>query len=76
MHFTDKSLKALKAKEKLCVATAKSDVRDIGSLQLKVYPTGTKKFQFQYYTNGRRRIEIGPYGAISLRMPEKKFSAI
>lgn len=73
MHFTDKSIKALKPKENLFVATAKSDARDVGRLQLKVYPTGTKKFQFQYYTNGRRRIEIGPYGAISLRMPERNF---
>lgn len=73
MHFTDKSIKALKPKENLFVATAKSAARDVGRLQLKVYPTGTKKFQFQYYTNGRRRIEIGPNGALSLRMPERNF---
>ena len=76
MHFTDKSIKALKPKEKPYVVTAESDARGIGRLQLKVYPTGTKKFQFQYFLNGRRRIEIGSYGALSLADARKKFLAL
>mgnify|MGYP001942309543 CR=1 FL=1 len=76
MHFTDKSIKALKPKDKPYVITADSDARGVGRLQLKVYPTGTKKFQFQYFLNGRRRIEIGPYGALSLADARKKFLAL
>ena len=76
MHFTDKSIKALKPKEKPYVVTADSDARGVGRLQLKVYPTGSKKFQFQYYLDGRRRIEIGAYGALSLADARKKFLAL
>ena len=77
MHFTDKAIKALKPKEKPYVVTAKSDARGVGRLQLKVYPTGTKKFQFQYYNDGRRRrLEIGSYGAYSLTEARKKFLAL
>ncbi len=77
MHFTDKSIKALKPKDKPYVVTADSDARGVGRLQLKVYPTGTKKFQFQYYNDGRRRrTEIGSYGALSLADARKKFLAL
>jgi integrase len=74
MHFTDKSIMALKPKDKPYVVTADSDARGVGRLQLKIYPTGSKKFQFQYYSDGRRRrTEIGPYGALSLADARKKF---
>lgn len=74
MNFTDKSIKALKPKEKSYVVTAESDARSVGRLQLKVYPTGTKRFQFQYYSDGRRRrTEIGAYGTLSLAEARKKF---
>lgn len=73
MRFTDKYIKALKPKEKPYVVTSESDARGVGRLQIKVYPTGTKKFQFQFYLDGRKRMEIGSYGPISLADAKKKF---
>ena len=73
MYFTDKSIKALKPKEKLYIVTADSDARGAGRLQLKVYPTGTKKFLIKYFFNGKRRLLIGAYPTVSLSTARKKF---
>jgi len=73
MRFTDKYIKSLKPKEKPYVVTSESEARGVGRLQIKVYPTGTKKFQFQFYFEGRKRMEIGAYGPLSLADAKKKF---
>jgi integrase len=73
MRFTDKYIKALKPKEKSYVVTSQSEARGVGRLQLKIYPTGTKRFQFQFYFEGRKRMEIGAYGPISLADAKKQF---
>lgn len=77
MRFTDKQIQALKPHEKPYVVTADSDSRGIGRLQLKVYPSGTKKFQFQYFLNrARKRMEIGTYGAMTLAEARKKYLSL
>ena len=73
MRFTDKYIKSIKAKDKPFVVTADSDARGVGRLQLKVYPSGNKKFQFQFFFEGKRkRMEIGAYGAWTLAAARKE----
>jgi integrase len=73
MRFTDKYIKSIKAQDKPFVVTAESDSRGVGRLQLKIYPSGNKKFQFQFFYEGKRkRMEIGSYGAWSLADAKKE----
>jgi len=76
MKFTDRSIQALKPKDKVYVVTADSDSRGVGRLQVKIYPTGTKKFQYQFFFDGRKRMEIGVYGAMSLANARKKITEL
>ncbi|NQZ24459.1 MAG: integrase arm-type DNA-binding domain-containing protein [Colwellia sp.] len=76
MKFTDRAIKALKPKEKAYVVTADSESRGVGRLQLKIYPSGTKKFQYQFFFEGKKRMEIGTYDSMSLSNARKKMSAL
>lgn len=61
--FTDTFLRHLKPK------TERYDVTDPGrrGLQVRVYPTGQRTFQFRYQYNGTvRRLTLGPYPLVSL----------
>jgi len=73
MKFTDKHLKSLKAKEKKYTVTSESESRGVGRLQLVIYPSGSKKFQFQYFYNGRKRLLIGSYPSLTLAAARKEF---
>jgi integrase len=76
MKFTDKSIQALKPKDKAYVVTADSESRGVGRLQVKIYPTGTKKFQYQFFFESKKRMEIGVYGAMSLATARKTMTAL
>jgi integrase len=76
MHFTDRSIQALKPKEKAYVVTTGSESRGVGRLQIKIYPTGTKKFQYQFFFEGKKRMEIGVYGAMTLSNARKKITQL
>jgi integrase len=74
MKFTDKYIKSLKAKDKPYVVSADNESRGLGRLQIKVYPTGTKKFQYQYFIDGvRKRMEFGVYDQYSLSQARKEY---
>ncbi|WP_435275683.1 tyrosine-type recombinase/integrase [Psychrobium sp. nBUS_13] len=74
MKFTDKSIKALLAKDNAYVMTEESDTRGGGRFQVKVYKSGAKAFQVQYFYNGKkRRLEIGKYPTWSLADARRKF---
>jgi hypothetical protein len=61
--FTDSYLRHLKPREKRYDVT---DARRRG-LQLRVFPTGEKSFQFRYTLNGQtRRVTFGPYPSVTL----------
>lgn len=61
--FTDSYLRHLKPKEKRYDVT---DARRRG-LQLRVFPTGEKSFQFRYTLHGQtRRVTFGPYPSVTL----------
>lgn len=77
MKFTDKQIKSLKAKEKRYIVTSDEDARGVGRLQVRVYPTGVKKFRVQYFTAGKRKtISIGTYGAITLAEARTEYNKI
>lgn len=62
-NLTDKIIRDLKPKEKRYTLTEDSGERGESRLQINVYPSGVKKFQFQYYLNKKRkRYEFGKYG--------------
>jgi integrase len=61
--FTDKYLKGLKTSDKKYTITETTGERGESRLQLNVYPTGVKKYQIQYFLDGkRRRMEFGKFG--------------
>lgn len=77
MKFTDKALKALKPKDKPYIISAETDSRGVGRFQIKVYPTGTKKFLIQYfYEQSKKRLEFGVYGAMTLAEARKRFNEL
>lgn len=77
MKFTDKEIKALKPREKPYIVSAETDSRGVGRLQIKVYPTGTKKFLIQYfYEQSKKRLEFGVYGAMTLAEARKRFTQL
>ena len=56
------------------MVTEDQDTRGGGRFQMKIYPSGAKAFQFQYFFDKkRRRIEIGRYGTWSLAGARRKF---
>lgn len=77
MKFTDKQIKALKPKDKPYIVSAETDSRGVGRLQIKVYPTGTKKFLIQYFfEQSKKRLEFGIYGAMTLAEARKRFNEL
>jgi integrase len=61
--FTDSYLRHLKPREKRYDVT---DARRRG-LQLRVFPSGEKSFQFRYTLHGQtRRVTFGPYPSVTL----------
>jgi integrase len=76
MKFTDRTISALKPKDKVYTVTADSESRGTGRLQVKIYPTGTKKFQYQFFFDGKKRMEIGTYGTMSLSNARKKIATL
>ena len=55
MNFTDKSIKALKAKDKRYVLTESGNYGE-GRLQIRVSESGAKTFRVQYHINGKRKV--------------------
>lgn len=61
--FTDRLLRSLQPRKKRYDVT---DMRRTG-LQLRVYPSGKKSFQYRYHFGGQaRRLTIGPYPQLTL----------
>ena len=79
--FTDKYIKGLKPKSEKYTVTESTGERGESRLQIRVYPTGIKKFQIQYYLDKkRRRFEFGKFGQLSgdmsLRQARIKFDEL
>lgn len=74
MQFTDKYIKSLTPRQNKYVVSNDSETRGTGRLQIVVYPSGTKKFQFQYYwANAKKRMEMGTYPIMTLFDANKEF---
>ena len=67
MNFTDKLIKALKAKDKRYVVTESGNYGE-GRLQIRVSESGAKTFRVQYHINGKRKvIGLGTYPTVDLK---------
>lgn len=76
MNFTDKSIKALKAKEKRYVLTESGNYGE-GRLQIRVSESGAKTFRVQYHINGKRKvIGLGNYPIVDLKTARSKHAKI
>lgn len=76
MNFTDKSIKALKAKEKRYVLTESGNYGE-GRLQIRVSESGAKTFRVQYHINGKRKvIGLGNYPTVDLKKARSKHAKI
>ena len=76
MNFTDKSIKALKAKEKRYVLTESGNYGE-GRLQIRVSESGAKTFRVQYHINGKRKvIGLGNYPIVDLKKARSKHAKI
>tara|TARA_Y100000782_G_scaffold112171_1_gene141759 strand:- start:4345 stop:5580 length:1236 start_codon:yes stop_codon:yes gene_type:complete len=76
MNFTDKSIKALKAKDKRYVLTESGNYGE-GRLQIRVSESGAKTFRVQYHINGKRKvIGLGNYPAVDLKKARSKHAKI
>ena len=76
MKFTDKSIKALKAKEKRYVLTEEGNY-GAGRLQIRVSETGAKTFRVQYHFEGKRKvIGLGAYPLVDLKKARAKHAEI
>lgn len=76
MNFTDKSIKALKAKEKRYVLTEPGNYGE-GRLQIRVSESGAKTFRVQYHLNGKRKvIGLGNYPTVDLKKARSKHAEI
>ena len=73
VQFTDRYIKALKAKEKAYTITEDSGQRGVGRFQVKIYPTGKKQFLIQYFADQRKRqLTIGNYGQCGLSLSDAR----
>lgn len=69
MKFTDKYISSLKPKEK------DYRVREGHGFAIRVLPSGVKRFEFIYTTEGKRRImHLGNYPAVALTEARTKFN--
>ncbi|WP_350545863.1 integrase arm-type DNA-binding domain-containing protein [Pseudoalteromonas sp. 5-MNA-CIBAN-0065] len=76
MNFTDKSIKALKAKEKRYVLTESGNYGE-GRLQIRVSESGAKTFRVQYHIKGKRKvIGLGNYPIVDLKTARSKHAKI
>ncbi|KTF14802.1 tyrosine-type recombinase/integrase [Pseudoalteromonas sp. H105] len=76
MNFTDKSIKALKAKDKRYVLTESGNYGE-GRLQIRVSESGAKTFRVQYHLNGKRKvIGLGNYPTVDLKKARSKHAEI
>ena len=76
MNFTDKSIKALKAKDKRYVVTESGNYGE-GRLQIRVSESGAKTFRVQYHINGKRKvIGLGTYPTVDLKKARSKHASI
>lgn len=76
MKFTDKSIKALKAKDKRYVLTEEGNY-GAGRLQVRVSETGAKTFRVQYHFEGKRKvIGLGAYPTVDLKKARAKHGQI
>ncbi|MBB1333898.1 MULTISPECIES: tyrosine-type recombinase/integrase [unclassified Pseudoalteromonas] len=76
MNFTDKSIKALKAKDKRYVLTESGNYGE-GRLQIRVSESGAKTFRVQYHINGKRKvIGLGNYPVVDLKTARSKHAEI
>lgn len=74
MLFNDRVVKSLKPKDQTYTTTEANSQRGVGRFQVKVYPSGTKHFQMQYFSAGRRRFKkIGVYGSMTLSEARTQF---
>ena len=76
MNFTDKLIKALKAKDKRYVVTESGNYGE-GRLQIRVSESGAKTFRVQYHINGKRKvIGLGTYPTVDLKKARSKHANI
>ena len=76
MNFTDKSIKALKAKDKRYVLTESGNYGE-GRLQIRVSESGAKTFRVQYHLNGKRKvIGLGHYPTVDLKKARAKHAKV
>jgi len=76
---TSLAIKALKAKTSrydVAVDSEGDDGRSLPGLQLRVFPSGAKVFQYRYAHNKEtRRMTIGPADAVSLTLARERHAA-
>lgn len=71
-----RSLKPRKERYDVAVASFDDDDRPVPGLQLRIYPSGAKVFQYRYQLGGSvRRMTLGTFDAVSLKSAREQHHA-